>query len=257
MAGVVYVAPGQQPVIVKGIEKQDLKVVVQSDPPLPVDVQFGTPEGKRVMMEIKIVPDDMVSSWRERPSTKNHGASGRLTRQSISLGANEGPSFLFLVGKMQYSNDGRWNIVKFIKGHYQSIGMDYYEMTLRHVSLAMIGVLPIWCPDISIAGETIGKIYYEFQKPFHQQHLIRPNFAGARVFESWQKPNEGDKVIYLAQGLPGIGYGLGKAAWETFGTMRRFFIGRPEHHMLVPRLGKKTAAEIERMLDARYEDYFK
>lgn len=58
---------------------------------------------------------------------------------------------------------------------------------------------------------------------------------------------------YLVQSLPGLGIGKTRAALKLFGSPMGVFRATAAELCQVDRMGSKTAAEIRRILDSRYE----
>lgn len=238
--GVIQVAPGQHGTILRSVAAQGIRTIVDAE--LEVDMKFGTPTGKPVMIEIKIVPDDLVSSWRD----------GRLTRQSMVLGANAGPSILLCIGTPIFERN-EWQILD-DEGH--GMGLDLFEMMGRELTLAMTGVATLWVPDIQIAGKVIANLYFEFQKKEHLSHLTRPNFAGSFKMTTWPKPTRAEELLYIWQGFRGVGRTIGKSIWKYTGTLRAFAMANEDQLKAIPKIGKVRARALNQMLDAKYTDYF-
>lgn len=233
--GIIYLAPGQHQEVIDGITKLDYRVIVDSG--LQVDGSFGTPFMKKVLFELKAVPRDLVSSIR---------ASGRMSRQSIALGANDGPSFFFQVGypefAWQYDKVTGRRTLEMIdpeaKGHHRYTGLTYGEYQLRMLTMVMIGVLPMHIPSWDEVPETVCEFYKQFQQQSHTSHLLRPNFAGANIMESWPKPNAGALINHIFQGFESIGLKKADDLWKEFGTLRMFAMAGPEWYQKVPGIGK-------------------
>lgn len=255
--GIIYLAPGQRQSVIDGIEKRGY--TVRKDSELPVDVGIPTPEMQMVMIELKEVPGDLVSSMRH---------DGRLSRQSIALGANEGPSILMMVGTPQYEwrfdqrTGERENVMvnPEQRGPHRYTGLTYGEFQLRCLTLAQTGIWPMFVPDWGSVPETICEFYLQFQKKEHNSHLVRPAFVGAGSMTSWPKPNQGDLILHIFQGIAGMGQKKAKDAWKQFGDFRTFAamgaLGEKQY-MKIPGVGKDTARKIEQQMAAKYEDYFK
>lgn len=259
--GVILAAPGQDEEVLKVIRDRGHSIYVED---IPVDFQLGTRVGRKCMIEMKVFPQDYVSSWR--------GVEGRLTRQTISLAANEGPSIMLFVGKLE--TDREHNIVVKIwrkaKGHgkayqdEQSTGMTIPEFVGRQLHLAMMGIAPIWVASKEEAGYAIGLIYDEMQQEQHISHLVRPAWSGKHTMPTWDRPQARDsdgltaeEVIYAFQGFPTVGYTIGKAAWKYFGDFRHFAVADEKQLAQVPRVGPKTAVQISKILKAKYVEFFK
>lgn len=255
--GVILLAPGQKPFIIEGIEKRGYTVLVDSK--LDVDVSFGTPVMKKVLIELKEVPRDLVSSMRR---------DGRLSRQTIALGANDGPSILMMIGEPEFAwqYDQRTGVRSRMlidptqKGPHRFTGLSYGELKLRELTLAMVGIYPMYVPDWETVPEILCEFYEQFQKKEHNSHLMRPNFVGAGSMESWPKPNQGDLILHIFQGFAGMGLKKSQDAWKYYGDLRTFAaIGAlgENMYMKIPGIGKTTAKQIEAQMSSKYDEFFK
>lgn len=241
-SGVITSAPGPHKIMVRGLEQEGITVLEDSE--LDVDWQFGTPVGKLVRIELKVVPADLVSSIR--------GQEGRMTRQDVTLGSNDGPSILLLVGYPNFNAE----TYQMIDDHGREMGFDYFEMMGRQLTLAMIGVSTIWVPNMKIAGKALANIYYEFQKQSHLSHLTRPNFAGSGAMTTWPKPTRAEEILYIWQGFRGFGRSIGKKVWKYTGSLRNASHMTEKQMTQIPGIGKKRASQFMHALDANYDDYF-
>lgn len=246
--GVVFLAPGQRPEVIKGIKDNDLAVVTASE--LDTDGAFGTPVGLRIKMEFKEVPNDLVASIRQ---------SGRFSRQCIDLGSNNAPSFLFLIGYPSFKwiydkNTGKRHYM-LMNGIHET-GLTYGEMQARFLTLYMIGIQTVWVPSWAELGETVANFYLMFQQAEHTSHLVRPSWVGHKSIMGWRKPGKGDLILHIYQGFNKVGYKTAKDLWKTFGTFRLFARGQQKHFTSIPGLGRVTANALIEALDAEYDDYF-
>lgn len=254
--GIIYLAPGQRYDVKNDIEKRDFHVVIDAN--LGVDCSFGTPVGKSVLWEFKHVPDDLVSSIRN---------SARMSRQAITLGANEGPSIFLMIGFPEF----RWITVTDRHGNrhaeyvlvdpnnkaHPSTGVTFGELMDRMLTMAMIGIFPLFVPHWDVVAETVCEYYAQFQKKEHHSHLIRPSFAGGNIMESWPKPNAGDLITHIFEGFEGMGHKKGNDAWQYFGDFRTFAIAGEDYYKKIPGIGRVTAKKLEQQMTANWKDFHK
>lgn len=252
--GVIFLAPGQHQEVIDGIKKRDFAVEIDSN--LEVDASFGTPVARKVLFEFKEVPHDLAASIRQ---------SGRMSRQNIALGVNEGPSFLMQIGYPVWA----WEFDRVTgerhkmmidpneHGPHRYTGITYGEYQGRMLTLIMTGVMPITVPAWEDVAETLCGYYSEFQAKAHRSHLIRPNFAGSGIMTSWPKPRRGDLILHILQGLQGVGYQKAKDMWKHFGSIRMMLLADEKELSRISGIGKMTARKILEQIDAKYDDYFK
>lgn len=244
--GLILVAPGQPEQLTKPAKDSGKTIVVDST--LPVDVQFGTVVGLPVMGEVKGFPGDFVSSW--------HGAEGRLTRQTISLSANQGPSFVLLVGKLETDREGQI-VVPEGKWRGKPAGLGIPYLIARQLHWAMLGIAPIWVTTWSEAGYALNLIYDEMQKAEHTSHLIRPNWSGKNKMPTWESASNGDRINYIFQGFESVGYKTAERLWHRFGDFQHFAVATQDMIMGTPLIGPKTALAIYKQLTASWDDFHK
>ena len=63
-----------------------------------------------------------------------------------------------------------------------------------------------------------------------------------------------EKQLFVVQGFPNVGGTLSKNLLEEFGSMRRVMMANKEDLMRVPKVGKKKADDITRVLDEEYKE---
>lgn len=246
--GIIFLAPGQRPEVIKGIEKTGKTVVVLSS--LDVDGEFGTPVGKKVKFELKNIPDDLVSSLHQ---------SARFSRQAIELGSNEGPSIYMMIGypdfKWRFNRETGKRVFMMMDGVHET-GLSYDEYQGRMLTMAMIGILPMHVPTWGEVGESLGEIYEQFQMEEHRSHLARPKgWAGSGLVRGWDKPSPADIISHIYQGFENVSTVKGMAMWQYFGNFRTLALGQEKHFREVPGMGAKTAKDMMRQLDAEFLDY--
>ncbi|MCK4366402.1 MAG: hypothetical protein KAW84_00460 [Thermoplasmata archaeon] len=63
-----------------------------------------------------------------------------------------------------------------------------------------------------------------------------------------------EKQLFVVQGFPNVGGTLSKNLLEEFGSVRRVMMANKEDLMRVPKVGKKKADDITRVLDEEYKE---
>lgn len=63
-----------------------------------------------------------------------------------------------------------------------------------------------------------------------------------------------EKQLFVVQGFPNVGGTLSKNLLEEFGSVRRVMMANKEDLMRVPKIGKKKADDITRVLDEEYKE---
>ena len=255
--GTLILAPGQREEVKKGIIDRGYAIFEDSN--LPVDAKIPTPFGKPVLIELKTVPDDLVSSIRQ---------SGRMSRQNIALGSNDGPSILMCVGypKFEWRYDSKsgnrhYMMMQLTNRGYTETGLTYGEMQGRFLTLAMIGVWPCFVPNWESVPETLCGFYDEFQNQAHRSHLVRPKFSGGNILESWPKPGKGDLINHIFQGFESVGYKKANDIWRDNGSIMKFVLNAAIHGekgiAATAGVGLATARKIMKQLNAEWKDYNK
>ncbi|MFQ6127899.1 MAG: ERCC4 domain-containing protein [Thermoplasmata archaeon] len=64
-----------------------------------------------------------------------------------------------------------------------------------------------------------------------------------------------EKQLFVVQGFPNVGDTLSKNLLEKFGSVRKVMMANKEDLMEVPKVGKKKADEIIRILDEEYKGF--
>lgn len=226
----ILAAPGQPDLIINRLESYfDNDLVISGD--IPVDFCFWghlDDQNFKVLLERKKCPGDLYASWRD----------GRLRRQCLEMGTNQGPNYLILEGNITY--DRRH---KLRNGRYET-QVSLEMLTGLFLTCSIAGVWLLFSPDEEGTAKILVTAYNYFQKVEHHSLVSRSSLQSP-----WVKPSKSDLVLHLFQGFPGIGVRNAEWAWATTGSFRRFSNLSQDAMQGIPGFGPVLSRSVTDLLD--------
>ena len=176
----------------------------------------------------KKFPDDFFASL----------ADGRLARE-LSLMSRLEYRLLVLEGSPTYTSEGY-----LVDPYYSGWSQKRLRNLLRSVKIKH-GVDVEWSSNLQDTILIVEEVESYLRKGVHASLMTRPKHE---VKGEWGDFNKRDWARFFLQGFPGVGNRIAEAIFDTFGRVPLKWDCTEEELKSVPRIGKKTAEMLFKLL---------